>query len=1021
MWIFLFNFVIPECLDSDWKNINSDSILKPNEGIYQEESKQLKNLWKMSFDHLVENQPGLASEKAKQAGYRLCVDKKNQVYQWSPSKKGWPWMLLRKKGLDLILETPHPIFDGTLKQGLEIFKNSNAKVLIISGTHRCTNQKPSGCSGTTTACSRPERKAYGISDPAHNDRTLFHTMHKKTTETFPESITISIHGMAAGGISLSDGTSLQTSKESFVARLADNLSKRFENENVTTCNDYEGATRKLHLCGSTNVQGRDVNGVSEPCLTSAQKTTGKFIHMEQSRSVRARGADVAEAIVETLTMEGHASSLSIEEDWKDDERLIAASFILPTKKIPVVENVHGIEITDNYRWLEDGESDEVLKWSDSQDVITRTYLHNLKNHEKLKTSFEKLTNNDSTGAPTFFGKRMFWSERKAGQNHSVLFWKDYPASSKHPIQERLNPNDGSGSILLNPNSWNEKGTTSLDWYSISPDGSHIAYGISENGDEKSTIHIKRVKDGYKYKDEIPYARWGSPAWLPDNSGFFYGRWPVPGTVPAGDEDYYRKIYFHKMGDNWQDDKYIFGEGRIKEEWPVPLVSDNGEWLIINAWNGWDTSQIFIKNLKDSNEIIPITEMDHKTYYGQMLFRNDAFYVSETSENSPNGMLWKIQLDSAKLQKNSWTLVLKPGENMFEAWWAGGKIVLRYMKKAHHVMKLLDPETNKISDIPLPGIGSIGTFSARKEQGPYYYSYTSFNSPTTIYRWDDKTDKTIIWEQNKSNAKTDDITVKQVEYESKDGTIVTMFVVHKKNVILDGKNPTYLYGYGGFAISQTPGFRSSIIPFLESGGIFALPNLRGGSEYGSSWHNDGMLGNKQNTFDDFIAAAEWLIENKYTNSNKIVISGGSNGGLLVGATMTQRPELFKAVVCSVPLLDMIRFPKFLIASLWRAEYGDPDKKEDFEWLHAYSPYHNVPSAEEWPNLLLKTADHDTRVDPLHARKFAALVQELHPQSLTLLRVEKNAGHGAGKPLHKVVEELADTWAFVFDELGIEFNP
>ena len=994
MLIFLFNFLIPECINANWENISSENILKTNEGVYQEESEGLKKSWEMSFDYVLENQFDLAVEKADQFGYKLCIDKKNQIYQWQPLEKGLPWMLLRKKGLDLILETPHPIFDGTLEQSLEIFQDANARVLIISGTHRCTNKKPSGCSGTTTACSRNERQAYGISDPAHNDRTLFHTMHKKANEAFPESITISIHGMAAKGISLSDGTSLQTSKESVVARLANNLSKRFKNESVTTCNDYEGATRKLHLCGSTNVQGRDVNGVSEPCLISAQKASGKFIHIEQSRSVRARGSDVAKAIVDTLTK---------------------------TEKIPVIENIHGVEITDNYRWLEDGDSAKVLTWSDMQDKRTRTYLHDLKNYEKLKHSFEKLTGNDSTGAPTFFGNRMFWSERKAGQNHSVLFWKNYPNSNKHPIQEKLNPNDGLGTILLDPNSWNEKGTTSLDWYSISPDGTHIAYGVSENGDEKSTIHIKRIGDGYKYKDEIPYARWGSPAWLPDNSGFFYGRWPVPGTVPTGDEDYYRKIYFHKMGDDWIDDEYIFGEGRMKEEWPVPLVSDNGEWLILNAWNGWDTSQIFIKNLKASNEIIPITEMNRKTYYGQMFFKGDFFYTSETSEDNPNGMLWGIELDDAKIQKDKWTLILEPGVNMFDAWWAGGKIVLRYMEKAHHVMKLLDPETNKISDVPLPGIGSIGTFSARKEQGPYYYSYTSFNSPTTIYRWDNKTNKTITWEENKSNANTDDIIVKQVEYESKDGTIVTMFIVHKEGIVLNGNNPTFLHGYGGFAISQTPGFRSSIIPFLESGGIFALPNLRGGSEYGSAWHNDGMLENKQNTFDDFISAAEWLMENKYTNSKKIVISGGSNGGLLVGATMTQRPELFKAVVCDVPLLDMVRFPKFLIASLWRAEYGDPDKKEDFEWLHAYSPYHNVPSTKEWPNLLLKTADHDTRVDPLHARKFAALVQELHPESLTLLRVEKNAGHGAGKPLHKVIEELADTWAFVFDELGMDFNP
>ena len=1012
MLIFLLSLFVPECDGSIEKRLHSGKILRSSEGVYQEESSEVKRSWEMSFDYVVEGSLDKALNEAKKSNYELCVNKKNKTYQWTPLKKGLPWIFFRERGLNLILETPHPIFDGTLKQSIKIFEESNAKILIVSGTHRCTNKEFSGCSGTTTACSKPERKPYGISDPAHNDRTLFHTMHIKANQTFPDSITISVHGMAASGVSLSDGTSSKTTKNSFVARLANNLSKNLNGENVTTCNDYEGATRKLHLCGGTNVQGRDLNNVLEPCTVSATASTGKFVHMEQSRAVRARGEDVAKAIVDTLVMD---------DDWEDGEHIVASSFMLPTKKIPVVEDIHGVEITDNYRWLEDGESNEVLEWSDSQDTITRTYLHNLKNHEKLKTSFEKLMSNDSVGAPTFFGNRMFWSERKAGQNHSILFWKDYPASNRHPIQKKLNPNDGSGEILLNPNSWSEDGTLSLDWFSISPDGSHIAYGISENGDERSTTHIMRIGDGYKYEDQIPYTRWASPAWLPDNSGFFYGRWPVPGSVPDGDEEYFRKIYFHKIGDAWEDDRYVFGEGRKKEEWPVALVSDDAEWLIINAWNGWDTSQVFVMDLKGSGEPMPITEMNHKTYYGQMLFKDDVFYTSETSEENPNGMLWGIKLDNTKLKKDHWELVVEEGEYIFDSWWTGGKIILRYMEKAHHVIKLLDPETKEISNAPLPGIGSVGRFSARKEKGPYYYSYTSFNSPTTIYRWDDRKNKTIVWEESKSNANTDGINVQQVEYESKDGTTVTMFIVHKEGIILDGNNPTFLHGYGGFAIPQTPGFRSSILPFLESGGVFALPNLRGGNEYGAAWHNDGMLENKQNTFDDFIAAAEWLIENKYTNSNKIVTSGGSNGGLLVGATMTQRPELFKAVVCDVPLLDMVRFPKFLIASLWRAEYGDPDIKEDFEWLHAYSPYHNVPLTQDWPNLLLKTADHDTRVDPLHARKFAALVQEMHPKSLTLLRVEKNAGHGAGKPLHKVIDELADTWAFVFDELGIEFNP
>ena len=461
-----------------------------------------------------------------------------------------------------------------------------------------------------------------------------------------------------------------------------------------------------------------------------------------------------------------------------------------------------------------------------------------------------------------------------------------------------------------------------------------------------------------------------------------------------------------------------------EEWPDATVDPSGRWLLVDASRGWEENSLFLADLDaaaDPGSPGLATLVDGENGQWAAFAGGGWLWILERTANHPNGRLLRTDLPGDPADRSGWEEVVPEGPDSLDAaWWAVGRVVLSSQVRATERISFLDPATLAITPMALPGLGSVGGPSGAPDGDLLYYSFQSYDTPPAVFVYDPDSGESRLWDKVDYPVDPSGLAVSQIEYESADGTVVTMFVVHREGLALTGDNPTLLSGYGGFNVSMRPYFSATLFPFLEAGGVYAVPNLRGGGEYGEEWHRAGMLANKQNTFDDFIAAAEWLIASGYTNPGRLLISGGSNGGLLVGAAMTQRPDLFRAVVSAVPLLDMLRYHRFLIGRLWIPEYGDPEVAEEYGWLRAYSPYHNLPPTGPWPNLLLMTADSDSRVDPLHARKFAALVQHEKPDTLTLLRVELDAGHGQGKPIHKVVAELADRWGFIFSELGMEMG-
>ena len=546
-------------------------------------------------------------------------------------------------------------------------------------------------------------------------------------------------------------------------------------------------------------------------------------------------------------------------------------------------------------------------------------------------------------------------------------------------------------------------------------GTRLAYGLSQHGSEESTLSVRDVATGKDLPDRIERTRHAAVAWTPDGKGFYYTRYPKPGTVPAGDENYHRHVYYHALGTDPANDPKIFGAGRDKEDWPDVALSPDGRWLVVTVSKGWSMSEVYLKDRAKDGPWVPVVEKVEALY--APVIRNDVLYI-HTNEGAPRYRVFKA--DPANPDRKNWTELIPEGPDVLDSFTAvGDKLVGLYMHKASSRLRLFDRTGKPVHEVELPTLGSIEGLGAEWDGRELLFGFSSFTVPPSVYHVDLTTFTTQLWERVKANIDTNAYEVKQVTYRSKDGTPVTMFLAHKKGLTLDGQNPTYLTGYGGFNVSETPIFSASWFLFLEKGGIVAVPNLRGGGEYGEAWHKAGMLDKKQNVFDDFIAAAEWLIENRYTNPKKLVIQGGSNGGLLVGAVVTQRPELFRAAVCNVPLLDMLRYHKFRIARLWIPEYGDPDDPKAFRWLKAYSPYHNVKPGTAYPAMLITAAESDTRVDPLHARKMTALLQAASASDQPiLLRHTTKEGHGAGKPRAKVLDELTDIWSFLFWQLGME---
>jgi len=674
-----------------------------------------------------------------------------------------------------------------------------------------------------------------------------------------------------------------------------------------------------------------------------------------------------------------------------------------TPVVPTEDLLHGRRISDPYRWLEDGDLPETRRWTERQNAFTEAHLAAVPARVPIRRRLEQLLAIGALTVPTPAGGRYFYQRRDGRQDQPVLYWRE--------------GHQGPDRTLVDPNALDPSGTTALDWYYPSRDGRLLVYGLSENGSEQSVLHLLATDGARRLTDRILHARAASLAWLPDGTGFYYTRYPAPGSVPEGDEHYHRSIFFHRVGDDASTDPLIFRPSR-KEYWPSVALSPDGRWLLISVARSFDQTDLYLQDRLAGGSPVAVVENLPATFDAEVV--GERFYI----RTNLDGPTYRLYLTTPQRpDREGWREIIPPrADAVLEGVKVvGDRLALSYLERASSRLRIADGEGGIVSEVGFPTLGSLFGLGAEWNGRELFYGFSSYTVPPTVYRLDLETGGHAVWRRVEADLGPEPPVVHQVTVASKDGTPVTMFLVHGRNLVREGDNPVYLTGYGGFGISMTPAFSRSLLLWLEHGGVVAVPNLRGGGEYGEKWHQQGMLRNKQNTFDDFIAAAEWLIAEGYTRPERLAVAGGSNGGLLMGAVLTQRPQLFRAVVIQVPLLDMLRYHRFLIARLWIPEYGSPEDPEQFAWLRAYSPYHHVRAGIPYPAVLLATAESDTRVDPMHARKMTARLQAAtsspHP---VLLRLEARAGHGAGKPLSKVRDELADTWTFVFSELGVELS-
>jgi len=689
-----------------------------------------------------------------------------------------------------------------------------------------------------------------------------------------------------------------------------------------------------------------------------------------------------------------------------------------------------VTASDPFAWLEDGAAPAVQKWTEAQNARTRRFLDALPGRPELAERFRALFAIGSLGVPasrpidqpgnpgrvpdlprrTPLGgaqlrprdqsRRYFYTRRDGGQNQPVLYARD----GRH----------GHERVLVDVNRERADGTRALDWWFPSDDGARIAYGISDDGSEESTLHV-RDASGHDLPDLIPRTRACSLAWLPDHSGFYYTRYPRPGDLPAGEESYHREVFLHRLGDDPARDRKLFGDGRDRTDWPNLDLSPDGRWLVISVFQGWSKSELWLIDTRAGGPPAPVATGE-EARFTVVEARDDRIYVLTTSDASRGRI---ITIDPAHPGREHWKEVVPTSEDVIqEAVYFRGGLAVESLHDAAARLRLFDAEGHPRGEVPLPGLGALTGVSGARDVAEVHFGFTGFFSPTTIFQVHPG-HAPETWAALPCPVDAARFEVERVMVTSKDGTRLPLFLAHAKGLPRDGSRPALLTGYGGFTINMLPSWTASAIPFLERGGTYALAVLRGGGEYGEEWHQAGMLGRKQNVFDDFIAAAEWLVASGVTRRDRLAISGGSNGGLLVGAALTQRPELFHAVVCRVPLLDMMRYHRFRIAQLWIPEYGSPDDPQAARWLAAYSPYQHVRDGVAYPAVFLQTAESDTRVDPMHARKMAARLQAATKGTAPiLLEVQTRAGHGAGKPVEKVIAEQVDIWSFLFDQLGVK---
>ncbi len=668
----------------------------------------------------------------------------------------------------------------------------------------------------------------------------------------------------------------------------------------------------------------------------------------------------------------------------------------------VVETIHGQKVADPYRWLEDSQSEEVHKWVDEQNAHTRSLLDQVPGRRRIADRLEELLSIGNLGTPVVRKGRYFYTKREGKQNQPILY-----------MRQGL---EGKEKVVIDPNALDKEGLVVLDWWFPSHDGKLLAYGLSREGSEQSTLHVTDIETGENLPDRIPRTRACGVAWKKDKSGFYYTRYPKPGEVPAGEEAYHRHVFYHALGTKSDQDPEIFGQGRAMDDWPELHISPDDCFLLVTVSKGWSKSELYLRDLQNTDEFVPIVEGVDATFYGVIA---GEFLYLHTNYQAANYRVLRVDLKRPSME--NWQELIGEDQSVLQAIDViGNMIVAQYMQNASSRLKLFSLTGEFLREIKLPTLGTAHGLNGEWDGSEALFGYQSFFIPPTIYHYDLKTDKLSLYDRVKTDIDSSLYQVEQVWYSSKDGAKISMFLVHKKGLKLTGDNPTLLTGYGGFNSSKTPAFQRNRFLWLESGGVYAAPNLRGGGEYGEEWHKAGMLENKQNVFDDFIAAAEWLISNRYTTTSTLAISGGSNGGLLVGAAMTQRPDLFKAVVCGNPLLDMLRYQNFLVARLWIPEYGTAEDPEQFKYIYKYSPYHRVEDQTPYPATLIMTSESDSRVHPMHAFKMTARLQAAtSADSPVLLRFETEAGHGVGTPLSKTIEEYTDIWSFVYWQLGVKY--
>ncbi|HEY8656567.1 MAG TPA: prolyl oligopeptidase family serine peptidase [Candidatus Limnocylindria bacterium] len=665
----------------------------------------------------------------------------------------------------------------------------------------------------------------------------------------------------------------------------------------------------------------------------------------------------------------------------------------PAPRGRAIDTLHGEVIVDPYRPLEDGAAAVTRAWSEAQNVRTRQVLDDLPDHRAIQSRLAELMSVGLLGVPRPFEARIFFTARRADERQSVLHVRTGPVDR----------------ALVDPNTMDARGLVSLDWWYPSGDGTTVAYGLSRGGDEQSTLHLIRVETGGVVDAPIPHTPRAQVAWVP--GGFYYTVNPVPGTVPPGDEHYHRRIRYHRLGTDPADDPLVFGEGRPKDEILSADTDPGGRWVLFSAHRGWVSNDLYL--LDRTADDGPRTVLEGADALATGTILNGRVWL-RTNLDSPNYRI--VAVDPAAPDRARWRTVVPESDHVIESFAVTRRhLIVHTLERATSRLTVWGQDGQRIRAVPLPGSVTITGPVAEPDGERFGFTVESFARPAIaqVAAAEEGDPTTVAALPAPVGLDPDTIVVEQERYRSRDGTVVTMFLIHHRDTRPTGAIPTVLTGYGGFNISRTPLYSAGIVLWAERGGLVALPNLRGGGEYGERWHRAGMLAGKQNVFDDFHAAGEALISGGWTTPAHLGCSGGSNGGLLVGAALTQRPDLFAAAVCAVPLLDMLRYQHFLIARFWIAEYGSAEDPLQYRWLRAYSPYHQLRAGVRYPAVLLTTAEGDSRVDPGHARKMGALLQELQsgdPEAVTLVRIDADAGHGVGKPLDLQTRDLADQYAF-----------